>query len=233
VTAPPPALLLVDGDRARARALAVQLERDGYEVAVACTARHARALAGMRPPAVALLGALEEPRAALCLLEEIRRAEGEPWERCTPALVIERSGRELDVLRAFEAGADDVLGPHAGYLELRARLAAVRRRASGERPQAAVIAVESLSIDTRARVARLAGRQLALRHLEFELLLHLAREPRRVFARAELLSAVWGYRAPARTRTLDSHASRVRRKLRAHDPRPWVVGVWGVGYRLI
>jgi DNA-binding response OmpR family regulator len=62
---------------------------------------------------------------------------------------------------------------------------------------------------------------------------HLAREPERVFAKQELLRAVWGYRSGGSTRTLDSHASRLRRKLAADGPQRWVVSVWGVGYRLI
>ena len=68
--------------------------------------------------------------------------------------------------------------------------------------------------------------------MEFELLVHLAREPERVFAKPELLRSVWGYRSCGSTRTLDSHASRLRRKLAPDDARNWVISVWGVGYRL-
>ena len=73
---------------------------------------------------------------------------------------------------------------------------------------------------------------MQLRRLEYELLVHLAREPPRVFAKQELLRDVWGYPTPVSTRTLDTHASRLRRKLRAEGER-WVVNVRGVGYRLI
>ena len=69
--------------------------------------------------------------------------------------------------------------------------------------------------------------------MEFELLVHLAREPERVFARDELLRAVWGYRSSGSTRTVDSHASRLRRKLDARRRGRWVINVRGVGYRLI
>jgi DNA-binding response OmpR family regulator len=66
------------------------------------------------------------------------------------------------------------------------------------------------------------------------LLVRLAGEPDRVFTKEELLRDVWGYRAKARTRTLDSHASRVRRKLRDVDPATTMIeNVWGVGYRLL
>jgi DNA-binding response OmpR family regulator len=68
--------------------------------------------------------------------------------------------------------------------------------------------------------------------MEYNLLVHLASDPRRVFRKHELLRAVWEYRAPGCTRTLDSHASRLRRKLDARGKR-WIINVHGVGYRLI
>ena len=67
---------------------------------------------------------------------------------------------------------------------------------------------------------------------EFELLARLASAPQRVFTKDELLRDVWGYRSSARTRTLDSHASRLRRKLASAGAGRCIVNVWGVGYRL-
>jgi DNA-binding response OmpR family regulator len=75
---------------------------------------------------------------------------------------------------------------------------------------------------------------MRLAQKEYELLLCLAREPERVFTKAELLHDVWGYLTIGRTRTLDSHASRLRRKLReAGSPVALIENVWGVGYRLV
>jgi DNA-binding response OmpR family regulator len=71
-----------------------------------------------------------------------------------------------------------------------------------------------------------------LANKEFSLLRTLAAEPTRVFTKEELLRDVWGFRSMGRTRTLDSHASRLRRKLDPRDGR-YVINVWGVGYRLI
>jgi DNA-binding response OmpR family regulator len=68
---------------------------------------------------------------------------------------------------------------------------------------------------------------------EFELLAWLAAEPYRVFTKEELLRDVWGFRALGRTRTLESHASRLRKKLRLAEDDSFVVNVWGVGYRLL
>ena len=76
------------------------------------------------------------------------------------------------------------------------------------------------------------GTPVHLTNKEFALALRLATEPMRVFTRAELLSEVWGFRSIGATRTLDSHASRLRRKLSVGSRR-FVVNVWGVGYRLL
>ena len=91
-----------------------------------------------------------------------------------------------------------------------------------------------MRIDLSTRDVRVNGDRVQLSQKEFQLLARLAREPRRVFTKAELLHDVWNYRAAARTRTLDSHASRLRRKLREAGARaPLVENVWGVGYRLL
>jgi DNA-binding response OmpR family regulator len=68
---------------------------------------------------------------------------------------------------------------------------------------------------------------------EYQLLLKLMSEPARVFTKEELLREVWGFRSLGRTRTLDSHASRLRRKLAAVGAGRFVLNVWGVGYRLV
>jgi DNA-binding response OmpR family regulator len=96
----------------------------------------------------------------------------------------------------------------------------------------APLQIGPLTINPAARSASLAGNRLELRRQEYELLLHLAGDPRRVFRKHELLEAVWGYRSPSTTRTLDSHASRLRRKLSAAGEH-WIVNVRGVGYRLV
>jgi DNA-binding response OmpR family regulator len=81
-------------------------------------------------------------------------------------------------------------------------------------------------------VARLRGAPVALSQKEFALLRTLAAEPTRVFTKEELLRTIWGFRHMGTTRTLDSHACRLRHKLGVHGDR-FVVNVWGVGYRLV
>ena len=228
-------ILVVEADRQIARAISEQLLADGFAVELARSAEHARILARASSPALAVLGGLDAPRGALELLREIRRADGSraPWDRTLPAIVIGGEQCELELLRAFEAGADDFMVRPAGYLELRARLCALLRRAHGGDSGRRVIDVGPLRIDTAAHVADLEGRELDLRRMEFALLVHLAREPERVFTKAELLSAVWGYGSSGSTRTVDSHASRLRRKLSDTSPRRWVISMRGIGYRLI
>ena len=89
-----------------------------------------------------------------------------------------------------------------------------------------------MEIDPAARVATVRGRQLALAAKEFALLRTLASAPTRVFTKEELVRVVWGFRSMGRTRTLDSHACRLRQKLRVQGDK-FLVNVWGVGYRLI
>lgn len=227
-------ILVVEADRNLGRAIADQLAADGYAVELAHSAEHARILARGRAPTLALLGDLESPSGALRLLEEIRESDpaDASWDRSLPTIVVGSRAQQLDMLRAFEVGADDFLASPPGYLELRARMRAILRRAEGAPELGRLLEVGSLLIDTSARAASLNGRALVLRRLEFELLAHLARDPERVFSREELLRTIWGYRSSGSTRTVDSHASRLRRKLDADGAERWVINVWGIGYRL-
>jgi DNA-binding response OmpR family regulator len=233
-TRPAGTILVVESDRQLGSAIAEQLMADGYAVELARSAEHARILAGESAPKLAVLGDLDTPRGAIGLLEEIRAAapDRSPWDLELPAIVLASSTHELDMLRAFEAGADDFLPRNARYIELRARLRAILRRATRQSERGRLLVVEGLSIDTHSHAACMHGRTLELRRLEFELLVHLARDPRRVFAKEELLRGVWNYRSSGSTRTVDSHASRLRRKLEVDGPGRWVINLWGVGYRL-
>lgn len=93
------------------------------------------------------------------------------------------------------------------------------------------IRLGALTVDRAARCAMVNGAAVQLSKKEFGLLVTLASQPNRVFTKPELLRAVWGYPAGARTRTLDSHASRLRRKLHCAGARNVVINSWGVGYR--
>ena len=122
------------------------------------------------------------------------------------------------------------MGKPFHYPELAARVAAVLRRRNGGRQ--GPIRVGELVVDSATRRVRVGDREVKLANKEFALLRALAAEPRRVFTKDELLRDVWGFRSQGRTRTLDSHASRLRRKLDPEGCR-FVFNCWGVGYRLI
>jgi DNA-binding response OmpR family regulator len=211
-------------------------------VELARSAEHARILARTGAPDALLLGGLGGPRAPLALLEEVRFSDsGLGWWPRMPAIVLGSGRHGLELVRSFEAGADDFLARPARYIELRLRLRALLLRGAARRPERRRLAVGPLAVDMRARAVTLGDRHVPLCRLEFDLLAHLAREPERVFARPELLAAVWGYRAAVPTRTVDSHASRLRIKLAGGAACPgrsvpatrWVFAVRGVGYRLI
>jgi DNA-binding response OmpR family regulator len=231
-------ILVAERDPKAGQRLAEQLTADGFRVLRARTVEHARSLVAAGDVQLAIIGGLESPGASLGLLAEIRGEGRAPWAGSSrwssslPVIVVSADAQEADLLRAFNAGADDFLARPARYLELRARLRAVLRRASQESEERSLITVGSLQIDTLAHKVSVHGREVSLRRLEYELLVHMAGSPARVFEKQELLQAIWGYRCPGTTRTLDSHASRLRRKL-GGDGESWVLNTRGVGYRLI
>jgi DNA-binding response OmpR family regulator len=131
-------------------------------------------------------------------------------------------------LRALERCDDYVTRPVV-YDELIARIRAVLRRRP---PRAEVLDLGGLVVDRAARRVLVGGVDVALATKEYALLLKLASDPDRVFTREHLLRDVWGYRSYIATRTLESHASRIRCKLAAAGLDGWVVNAWGVGYKL-
>ena len=137
----------------------------------------------------------------------------------------------VDRVCALERGRDDFLMRPFAYEELRARIRAVLRRTSPAPHE--MRRAGPITADLATRGVRVAQVPVALAGKEYELLLKLMTDPTRVFTKEQLLRDVWGFRSLGRTRTLDSHASRLRRKLAAAGGGSAVINVWGVGYRLL
>jgi DNA-binding response OmpR family regulator len=224
-------VLVVEDDERTAAFLADNLRADGFRVGVAAEAAEAVRAIEVRRPALVVLDLSLANSSGLSVLDRIRTADG-VGTRIDPGLpVIILSGRsgELDRVRGFARGADDYVVKPFSYPEILARVNAVLRRAEGRVAGGALI-VGDLSIDPTTREVRLGDELLTLSLKEFALLHMLARQPTRVFSKAELLRDVWGYMSLGQTRTVDAHACRLRKKL--GGPR-WVVSVRGVGYRLV
>ncbi len=160
-------------------------------------------------------------------LDDLRHRHGD-----VPLIVL--GGPESDAVdrvRAFERGCDDFLARPFHYEELLARIRAVLRRATP--PAHEVMRSGPIELDRATRRVTVGGVGVPVAGKEYELLGKLLSDPQRVFTKEELLRDVWGFRSLGRTRTLDSHASRLRRKLQAVGEGRYVVNIWGVGYRLL
>ncbi len=226
-------ILIVEDHAVTRRFLADNLSADGYEPLEADTAREGRRLMDGRSPDLAIIDLGLPDRDGLELVREVRQSDPlvSRVDPDLPLLVLSGRSSELDRLRGFERGADDYLTKPYSYPELRGRIGALLRRARRGASRGR-LQVGPLQIDPLGREVRLAGEPIHLSKKEFALLRALAEEPTRVFTREELLRDVWGYRSLGTTRTLDSHASRLRKKLTGAGSA-FVVNVWGVGYRLI
>ena len=229
-----PATILVAEDDATTRTfLADELTADGYELLVADCAKDALRLLETKFPDLAIVDVGLPDDSGLEVVRRVRDADGvtSRIDPDTPLLLLSGRCAEVDRVRGFERGADDYVAKPFSYPELRSRIGALLRRADGRR-RAGRIRVGALEIDPGSRTVCIDGRPVELTQKEYALLRVLAAQPTRVHSKDELLRTVWGYRAMGATRTLDSHACRLRAKLCAGGD-PFVRNVWGVGYRLV
>lgn len=238
-------LLACEADAERAF-LYDNLAADGYEVLVAANRAEATRELWRRPH---LVLAHLHGETTLSLLDAVRGSAGlaSQVDPDVPFVALVASASELQRVRYLERRCDDVLEKPVAYTELRARVALRLWRAYGDDRRAdepcwlregrrrtadGVLRAGALQIDLNARTVTVGERPVSASKTEFALLTVLAGEPERAFTRAELLRQVWGLGAEARTRTLDSHAGRLRRKLSAAGAPGLVQNLWGVGYRL-
>jgi len=223
-------ILVVDDDLELQGLLRLVLEAEGYTVRVAADA--VRALAAVDEgddDLVVLDVALGRDDGRLVLGEIRKRGD-------LPVILISGQGDTADRVLGLRLGADDFVAKPFSPVELVARVETVLRRARRARPEAPVTSVTSadgLRIDERTREVRVDDRIIDLTAREFDLLAFLARSPRQVFSRGQLLEQVWQSNADWQDEsTVTEHVRRVRHKLERDPEHPrWIATVRGVGYR--
>lgn len=224
-------ILIVEDNRTLALGLSRSLEASGYEVTVAGDGQ-----AGLRSALdpsldLAVLDLMLPERSGLEVLRELR-AEGSSL----PVLILTARGREIDKLRGFRLGADDYVVKPVGVLELEARVEAILRRTRSGGPGPAEperYRFGDVEVDVPTRTVRRGGEPVELSPLETDLLVCLLRRDGAVVERATLLTEVWGYKRPVRTRTIDTHVGSLRAKLEPEPSEPThLLTVRKVGYRL-
>jgi DNA-binding response OmpR family regulator len=160
--------------------------------------------------------------------------------RYVPVLMVTAKTSELDRVLGLELGADDYVTKPFSIVELVARVKAIFRRgdALAERQaepaprEAGALRAGALAIDPERREAAVGGRAVELTAKEFDLLVHFARSPGRVFTRSQLLDAIWGYSHSGYEHTVNSHINRLRAKIEDDPANPrYILTVWSVGYK--
>ena len=234
---PAAARILVAEDQADIRDLIVlNLQGAGYEVQAVPDGAAALASQAERASDLLVLDLMMPSLDGLEVCKALR-ARG----RATPILMLTAKATELDRVLGLELGADDYLTKPFSMAELLARVKALLRRAEllraaqqggGAAPGEPIVNGE-LEILRDRREVRVGGRLLDLTALEFDLLMHFASHPGRVFSRAQLLDAVWGYSHEGYEHTVTTHINRVRAKIEADPMRPkFVLTVRGAGYKM-
>jgi DNA-binding response OmpR family regulator len=223
-------ILVVEEDDAIRTFLADQLTADEYAIYETADLDRALALCATRRPDAAIIDV--NGGSGRAFAARVRGGTDRGVDARLPLILLGTAPGELDAVRAFDAGADDYVVKPFSYPELRARLRALLARVERYSRRASVICVGDLRIDLTQRRVTFAGTEVPVGNKELALLRALAVEPTRVHTKEELLREIWGMRAVGATRTLDSHACRLRSKLATAGTR-MVTNVWGVGYRLI
>jgi DNA-binding response OmpR family regulator len=157
--------------------------------------------------------------------------------RYTPILMLTSKSSELDRVLGLEMGADDYLTKPFSVMELTARVKALFRRVEmlgkkAEGSEARVLQTRDMVIDIDRHAVTVRGQPVELTAREFDLLVHFARYPGRVYSRDQLLDQVWGYQHSGYDHTVNSHINRLRAKIERDPQNPeYIHTVWGVGYK--
>ena len=217
-------VLIVDDDPALAEMLSIVLAGEGFDCRVCSRGDEATAEVRAYQPDVVLLDIMLPGKDGIEVCREVRAESG------VPIVMLTARSDTVDVVVGLESGADDYVVKPFKPKELVARVRARVRRTEPAGPE--VLTLGDLEIDVAGHRVLRHETELLLTPLEFDLLACLARRPRQVFTREQLLEQVWGYRHASDTRLVNVHVQRLRAKIE-HDPEnpSIVVTVRGVGYK--
>ena len=221
-------VLIVEDDKDIVELVRYNLEKEGYQTAVAADGLTALSTLRRTPPDLVLLDLMLPKLPGLEVCREIRRDQS---LNRLPILMLTARGEEADRVVGLEMGADDYVTKPFSPRELVARIKALLRRTepSGEAEKA--VECRGLHIDPASYRVMRGGKPVALSTLEFRLLYFLARRPDRVFTRDQLLDAVWGTDRFVTPRSVDVYIRRLREKVEADPEKPeYLKTVRGAGY---
>jgi two-component system, OmpR family, alkaline phosphatase synthesis response regulator PhoP len=219
-------VLVVDDEPKIVEVVGEYLRRAGFSVTTAADGEGAVALARARPPDLVVLDLGLPGLDGLDVARDLRRASP------VPIIMLTARGEETDRVLGLELGADDYLVKPFSPRELVARVRAVLRRTEGLPTERERFVVADVAVDTSRRQVTVGDRVVELTATEFDLLVELARQPGRVFTRAQLLGAIHGVVIESYERTVDAHIKNIRRKLEPDPHRPrYLLTVHSVGYR--
>jgi DNA-binding response OmpR family regulator len=217
-------ILVVEDDASIRTGLELNLRLEGYGVLTSEDAAAGLALARTGRPDLILLDLMLPDGSGLELLRTLRR-EGLEMQ----VLILTARGLEADKVQGLTLGADDYITKPFGLKELLARIGAALRRDRAKHP---TIRFGEVEINRAACEVRRTGQPVKLTRREYELLLHLAEHPARVYSREQLLRAVWGPDYEGTARTVDNFVSSLRGKLERDPAQPdHLLTVHGLGYR--
>jgi two-component system alkaline phosphatase synthesis response regulator PhoP len=219
-------ILVVDDEPRIAEIARDYLARAGFRVTVAGNGVDALALARTRKPDLIVLDLGLPQMDGLDVTRTLRK------QSSVPIIMLTARVDESDTLIGLELGADDYVTKPFSPKELVARVRAVFRRIDVAPARGDVIRAGALTLDKPRMQARIGERHIDLTATEFELLATLARQPGRVFTRAQLLDAIRGEAVESFDRAIDAHVKNLRRKLEPDPRNPrFVLTVHGVGYK--
>jgi two-component system phosphate regulon response regulator PhoB len=223
-----PFVLVVEDEDALATLLQYNLEKEGYQVALAADGEEALMLVDERLPDLVVLDWMLPKISGI---ELCRRLRGRSETRNMPIMMLTARGEESDRIRGLDTGADDYVTKPFSMTELAARIRAVLRRI---RPGLAEDRVSQgdIVMDRVAHRVRRGGREIHLGPTEFRLLDYLMQHPGRVFSREQLLDSVWGSDVYVEARTVDVHIGRLRKAINTDDEVDPIRTVRSAGYSL-